>query len=51
MTTERKVELTSLDRVLFPAAGFTKGDVVDYYRRVAPVLLPHLRDRPRSRPR
>jgi bifunctional non-homologous end joining protein LigD len=46
VTTERKVELTSLDRVLFPAAGYTKGDVVDYYRRVAPALLPHLRGRP-----
>jgi bifunctional non-homologous end joining protein LigD len=45
VTTERKVELTSLDRVLFPAAGYTKGDVVDYYRRVAPVLVPHLRGR------
>ena len=40
------VELTNLDRVLFPAAGFTKGDLVDYYERVAPVLLPHLAGRP-----
>ena len=40
------VALTNLDRVLWPDAGFTKGDLVDYYRRIAPVLLPHLRGRP-----
>lgn len=38
--------LSSLDRVLWPATGFTKGQMVDYYARVAPVLLPHLADRP-----
>jgi bifunctional non-homologous end joining protein LigD len=38
--------LTSLDRVLWPAAGFTKGDMLGYYEAVAPVLLPHLADRP-----
>jgi bifunctional non-homologous end joining protein LigD len=42
----REVELTNLDRVLYPAAGYTKGDVIDYYRRVAPVLIPHLAGRP-----
>jgi bifunctional non-homologous end joining protein LigD len=42
----RRVELTTPDRVLWPAAGFTKRDLVDYYLRVAPVLLPHLADRP-----
>jgi bifunctional non-homologous end joining protein LigD len=46
VSSTREVELTSLDRVLFPAADFTKGDVVEYYRRVAPVLLPHLAGRP-----
>src|SRR2546421_898439 len=42
----RQLELSNLDKVLYPAVGFTKGQVVDYYVRVAPVLLPHLRDRP-----
>lgn len=40
------VELSNLDKVYYPDAGLTKGDVVDYYRRVAPAMLPHLRDRP-----
>src|SRR6266545_1524113 len=43
---DRQLELSNLDKVLYPAAGFTKGEVVDYYTRIAPVLLPHLRDRP-----
>lgn len=38
--------LSSLDKVLWPEAGFTKGQMVDYYRRIAPVLLPHLAERP-----
>lgn len=42
----RTVELTHPDRPYFPDAGITKGDVVDYYRRVADVMLPHLRGRP-----
>ena len=45
----RTLELSNLDKVLYPAAGFTKGEVIDYYSRVAPVLLPHLRDRPLTR--
>jgi bifunctional non-homologous end joining protein LigD len=40
------VAFTSLDRVVYPGSGITKGDVIDYYRRIAPRLLPHLRDRP-----
>jgi|SRR5579862_1188558 len=42
----RKIKLSNLDKVLYPKAGFTKGRVVDYYIRVAPVLLPHLAGRP-----
>jgi bifunctional non-homologous end joining protein LigD len=42
----KELRLTNLDKVLYPEAGFTKADVLDYYRRVAPVLLPHLADRP-----
>ena len=42
----RRVELTTPERVLWPAARFTKRDLLDYYLRIAPVLLPHLRDRP-----
>jgi bifunctional non-homologous end joining protein LigD len=38
--------LTSLDRVLWPAVGFTKGDMLEYYEAVAPVLLPHVAGRP-----
>jgi bifunctional non-homologous end joining protein LigD len=40
------VNLSSADRVLFPEDGITKGDLFDYYGRIAPVLVPHLRDRP-----
>jgi bifunctional non-homologous end joining protein LigD len=43
---DRKIQVSNLDKVLYPRAGFTKGQVIDYYIRVAPVLLPHLRDRP-----
>jgi bifunctional non-homologous end joining protein LigD len=42
----RRLRLTNLDKVLYPATGFTKGQVVDYYTRVAAALLPHLEDRP-----
>ena len=41
----RRLKLTNLDKVMYPKVGFTKGDVIDYYRRVAPVLLPHLQNR------
>ena len=40
------VRLTNLDRVLWPATGFTKGDLVDYYTRIGPMLVPHLAHRP-----
>lgn len=42
----RDLTLSNLDKVLYPAAGFTKAEVIDYYSRVAPVLLPHVRGRP-----
>jgi len=42
----RRLNLTNLDKVLYPETGFTKGQVIDYYTRVAPAVLPHLRDRP-----
>jgi len=41
----RRLRLSNLDKVLYPQAGFTKGHVIDYYTRVAPYLLPHLRGR------
>ena len=41
----RKLRLSNLDKVLYPEAGFTKGQVIDYYTRAAPVLLEHLRGR------
>ncbi len=42
----RELKLSNLDKVLYPEAGFTKAQVIDYYVRIAPVLLPHLHDRP-----
>ncbi len=41
-----RLEPTRLEKVFWPAEGYTKGDLIDYYRAVAPVLLPYLRDRP-----
>ena len=41
----RKLKLTNLEKVLYAAAGFTKGQVVDFYVRIAPVLVPHLAGR------
>ena len=41
----KHLKLTNLDKVLYPKAGFTKGQVIDYYARIAPVLLMHLGDR------
>lgn len=47
----RTLRLTNLDKVLYPSTGTTKGEVLDYYARVAPVLLPHLADRAVTRVR
>jgi bifunctional non-homologous end joining protein LigD len=41
----RELVLSNLSKVLYPEVGFTKGEVIDYYSRIAPVLLPHLADR------
>jgi bifunctional non-homologous end joining protein LigD len=41
----RELKLTNLDKVLYPKAGFTKGEMVDYYAKVAPAMVPHLRGR------
>ena len=42
----RHLTLTNLEKVLYPATGFTKGQVIDYYARIAPVLVPHLSGHP-----
>jgi bifunctional non-homologous end joining protein LigD len=42
----KKLAVSNLNKVLYPKAGFTKGQVIDYYIRIAPALLPHLKDRP-----
>jgi len=42
----RHLTLSNLTKVLYPDAGFAKGEVIDYYTRIAPTLLPHLADRP-----
>ncbi|HEY1462459.1 MAG TPA: non-homologous end-joining DNA ligase [Terriglobales bacterium] len=43
---DKRLTLSNLDKVLYPAAKFTKGQVIDYYARIAPVLVPHLAGRP-----
>jgi bifunctional non-homologous end joining protein LigD len=48
MSSSQAVAITNPEKVLFPAYGLTKGDLVEYYRRIASVLLPHLRERPLS---
>src|SRR3569833_1225517 len=42
----RQLEVSNLDKVLFPEVGFTKAQVIDYNERIAPVLLPHIAHRP-----
>ncbi len=42
----RHLTLSNLTKVLYPEAGFTKGEIIEYYSRIAPILLPHLADRP-----
>jgi bifunctional non-homologous end joining protein LigD len=47
----RRLQLTNLDKVLYPATGTTKGEVIDYYHRISAALLPHLVGRPLTRKR
>ncbi|MBF4634824.1 ATP-dependent DNA ligase [Agreia pratensis] len=47
----QRLTLTNLDKVLYPETGTTKGEVLDYYASIAPVLIPHARDRPATRKR
>ncbi len=42
----RSLKLSNWDKVLFPQTGFTKGDLIAFYTRAAPAVVPHLRDRP-----
>jgi bifunctional non-homologous end joining protein LigD len=42
----RALKLTNWDKVLYPETGFTKGDLIGYYARIAPAVVPHLKDRP-----
>jgi bifunctional non-homologous end joining protein LigD len=46
ITEGRRLKITNWDKVLYPETGFTKGDLIAYYARAAPVVLPHLHDRP-----
>jgi bifunctional non-homologous end joining protein LigD len=48
---DRRLVISNLTKILYPQTGFTKGEVLDYYARVAPVLLPHLAGRPLTRKR
>jgi len=47
----RRIRLSNLDKVLYPEAGFTKAEIVDYYARIGPTMLPHLADRATTRVR
>lgn len=43
---DRELSITNLEKVLFPESGFTKGQLIDYYAKVASAMLPHVTDRP-----
>ena len=47
----RQLKLSNLEKVLYPSAGFSKQQIIDYYVRIAPAMLPHLKDRPLTRKR
>ncbi|MGA8480102.1 MAG: ATP-dependent DNA ligase, partial [Chthoniobacterales bacterium] len=44
----KRLKVTNLQKVLYPATGFTKADIIDYYMQISPILLPHLKNRPIS---
>jgi bifunctional non-homologous end joining protein LigD len=46
LTDGRRLKLSNWDKVLYPQTGFTKGDLIAFYARIAPTVVPHLRDRP-----
>src|SRR5690625_4374456 len=46
-----RLRLTNLDKVLYPATGTTKADVLEYYAQIAPVMVPHCTGRPATRKR
>ncbi|MCS6557902.1 ATP-dependent DNA ligase [Curtobacterium flaccumfaciens] len=48
---DRRLALTNIDKVLYPETGTTKGRVIEYYERVAPWMIPHVKDRPVTRKR
>lgn len=48
---DRRLRITNLDKVLYPGTGTTKGEVIDYYTRIAPLLIPHVIGRPVTRKR
>src|SRR5207244_6191708 len=41
-----RIEFTNLDKVFWPEDGYTKGDLINYYDKISPYLIPHLLDRP-----
>ena len=47
----RTLTVSNLDKVMYPSTGTTKAEVIEYYRAIAPVMLPHVRDRPVTRKR
>jgi bifunctional non-homologous end joining protein LigD len=47
----KQLKLSNLEKILYPAAGFNKQQIIDYYVRIAPAMLPHLKERPLTRKR
>jgi len=47
-TSQHEVKVTNLQKVYWPKEGYTKGDVIEYYQKIAPYILPYLKDKPQS---